>query len=175
MPAPKGNVNAMRHGLRCASLPPGCKYIEDSANRIRRELEAAVAERHGEIDIYHGALIQSVVRHETRAMLLYRWLRQTEPKQTSTASMSERNGNKTTSGSKSTTSGLSIMERASLMKDISTATDSRDKCIERLGLSRPIESDAWRVLDVPADAQPHAGERDAEHTERNETPQERSS
>lgn len=110
-----GNVNAQRHGLRSAELPKGCRYIERTADRLRLDLESEVCGRHGSIGTYRAALIQSACRHEKRASLCERWLR-----------LADGNGEK-----------LSTLDRASLLREVSNATDSRDKCIERLGLDRP--------------------------------------
>jgi len=59
----------------------------------------------------HEALLQSAVRHETRALLAAKWLRDQDGK-------------------------LNLEQRLQLLATISAATDSRDKCLVRLGLDR---------------------------------------
>lgn len=107
--AQAGNGNALRHGLRSAKLPAGCKKIEAGAIRLRLDLESEVFECRGSVGVRDAGLIQSALRHERRACLAERWLR-TEA------------------------DTLSITDRLALLREISNATDSRDKCIERLGI-----------------------------------------
>ena len=68
--APQGNTNAMRHGLRCGTLPSGFRSITNSVSRLRQELETEIVQRHGTVDTYRAALVQSCCRHEQRAALL---------------------------------------------------------------------------------------------------------
>ena len=116
MAAPVGNANAQRHGLRSVRLPAKCRYLELAAFRIRRELEDACIERFGKVDIRSAALIQSVGRHEIRASLAARWLRLEGDR-------------------------LSIDQRIALLKEIGTATNSRDKSIDALALEPDPQPD----------------------------------
>lgn len=84
--APLGNANGLRHGLRSSgsvidvriglgSMPAKLKRVERAVNSFRRMIEAAAVAAHGNIGVYHAALIQSACRHETHALLASRWLR----------------------------------------------------------------------------------------------------
>jgi hypothetical protein len=124
MPAPVGNQNRTVHGVRgylaLGSLPRGARYIRRLIGELRTALESAVSEANGgEISIYHGALIQSACRHEGRALLLSRYLR-IEP-------------------------DLALAERLAILKEIGTASDSRDKCLKAFGLDAVKSSDPWAI------------------------------
>ena len=74
--APKGNANRLRHGLRgCGALPAGCSYIRRSLDEFRRQLEGEMLVRHGIVNLFAAACIQSAMRHERRSMLLQKILR----------------------------------------------------------------------------------------------------
>ena len=107
--APLGNKNRTRHGLRASSLPAGCSYIEAQLASFRRYVHELVAARDGGVSIYQEATLQSACRHEQRALLAARWLRVDFDK-------------------------LNVDQRVSLTRDISNATDARDKCLKALGL-----------------------------------------
>jgi hypothetical protein len=111
--APKGNGNARRHGLRGRNLLPEEKYIENAARAFQHSTEDAVIVRFGEVGLYHAAVIQSAVRHEIRAKLIGRWL-----------NVAKEQGEK-----------LSLLDQANLLKQLSDASDSRDRCLEKLGLN----------------------------------------
>jgi hypothetical protein len=143
--APRGNANHMRHGLSAAKLPKGCEHISNRVGVFRRQLENEVIASHGEIGVYHAALIQSSVRHETRAKLLSRWLRESENEIRTTISKGSANGNGTTPETTVTCTSLGILEKAQLLRDISNASDSRDKCLEKLRLDKAHET-AWPML-----------------------------
>ena len=110
--APIGNSNRTRSGKRAWSavkrLPKGSGAIRQQLYCERDEVEIATGRQHGEVSLFHAALIQSAIRHSGRAQLLERWLRVEE--------------------------GLSLNERLAVLKEIGAATDSRDKCLQRLGL-----------------------------------------
>lgn len=114
MPGQPGNKNAVRHGFRAASLPDGCAYIEHQVKALRRfvisELRGGAGSG-GPLTTYQEALVQSAMRHETRAALAQRWLRLEG-------------------------AALSINDRLALTKAITDASDNRDKCLQRLGLDR---------------------------------------
>jgi hypothetical protein len=109
--APTGNRNRQRHGLFGSQLPKGCGYINNAFRKLRRQLESAVAESHGDITVQDAALVNSAMRHERRVKLCERWLREDY-------------------------SDLDIDKRMKIQKEISNATDSRDRCIEKLKLNR---------------------------------------
>jgi hypothetical protein len=78
-------------------------------------------QRDGSTTIYQEAVLQSAVRHETRALLAARWLRKEGEK-------------------------LKLPDRIALLGTISSATDSRDKCLEKLGLDKDLTANALDVL-----------------------------
>lgn len=110
--APIGNSNRTKSGKRAWSavkrLPKGSGAIRQQLYCERDEIEIATGRQHGEVSLFHAALIQSAIRHSGRAQLLERWLR-VEP-------------------------DLTLNERLAVLKEIGAATDSRDKCLQRLGL-----------------------------------------
>ena len=136
--APRGNFNGMRHGLKASKLPPKCKGEEREIYFLRQEIFAELVTIHGSPDaipLLSLALLQSLVRHEQRCRLAARWLRLQGD-------------------------SLPLAERLSLLDTISKATDARDRCLERAGLttdaiSRRADDDA-SVPDVRghADIQP---------------------
>jgi hypothetical protein len=119
MPAPMGNQNRTRHGLRSTRLPDGCRYLEKATYRMREQLERECVTRFGSLDIRQAGLIQSAGRHEVRASLAARWLR--------------------VEGDR-----LGISDRLALLREMGNATNARDKAIEKLGLdvpaSEPVDS-----------------------------------
>jgi hypothetical protein len=111
--AQDGNANAMRSGLKASKLPPKCKGEERELYTLRQEVLDELIAEHGSaeaVPLLPLALLQSMIRHETRARLAARWLR-----------LEEKN--------------LTIEQKLLLLKEISAATDSRDKCMERAGLT----------------------------------------
>lgn len=120
--APFGNRNSKTlHGLRATRLPPGCNYLEGQLSAFRRYVRDELESRHGgQTSIYQEALLQSALRHEQRALLAARWLR-------------KEGGD------------LKLEQRLQLLATISAATDSRDKCLDKLGLDK---ADAHQTIDV---------------------------
>ncbi len=131
--AQPANRNALRFGLRTSRLPAGCGHVANATNALRLALEDAVTAQHGAISVYRAALIQSAVRHETRAMLLARRLRLSETSRAPGESVPS-------SGSQSSkpaqSGGLDVQDYLAILRDISSATDSRDRCLERLKLDQ---------------------------------------
>ncbi|MEQ8790248.1 MAG: hypothetical protein RIC55_28390 [Pirellulaceae bacterium] len=121
MPAPPKNRNATRHGLKAGTLPAGASYVKRDCDALRRCIEAAVVERHGEIALYHAACIQSAIRWERHAMLAQRWLR-LEIDQMDPAT------------------------KLSYSREIARASAERDKCLEKLGLDKDLTANAIDVL-----------------------------
>lgn len=132
MSAPKGNRNREVHGYRAwlavGRLPKGGAYIRRLLTTLRDQLETAVATADEEISLYKAALIQSVVRHEGRALLVGRWLR-LQP-------------------------DLPLSERLALIREVGNATDSRDKCLKLLGLdtAKPVDPIAAAIAAADRDA-----------------------
>lgn len=124
--APRGNANRTKSGKRawCAvkRLPKSSGLIRQQLYAERDEIEAAVCRQHGEISLFHAALVQSALRHSGRAQLLERWLR--------------------------IEADLPLNERLAVLREIGSASDSRDKCLQRLGLDQTQHSDPWAVVDA---------------------------
>jgi len=143
VPTRLGNRNATRHGvygfLAIGSLPKGASYVRRLLGQFERHLREAVQEREGEIRTYHAALIQTACRHEGRAQLLTRWIREADDK-------------------------LKLTDKVAVLKEIGAASDSRDKCLERLGLNEiasrnDIHSIMQSIYNAPRSPQPPAVER----------------
>ena len=145
--APPLNRNATRHGLFGAKLPPGCRYISNAVDAFRRQLETEVLTDRDVVGVVDAALIQSSTRHETRAKLIQRYLRQAGDGKVTTTTRATRDGN---GASRTTSEGLTVLERVQLLRELSAATDSRDRCIERLKLPEAGKLDPWPFLDPPA-------------------------
>lgn len=113
-----------RHGLRSPRLPDGCQHIERTIQRLRVELAKVVAAQSsdGQLSLYHDFRINSVARHETRALLAARWLYlQGEVE-------------------------LALDDRLKLLKTISDATEARDRCLKELHIDAPTAG--LNVLDA---------------------------
>lgn len=110
--APKGNANATKHGRRAwesvSRLPKGSGCVRRNLYSLRRDLLEKVEALHGGVSMYHAALVQTVLRHEGRAALSAVWLRKTE--------------------------NLTLAERRQLLAEISEATETRNRVLEKLGL-----------------------------------------
>jgi hypothetical protein len=113
MPGKLGNRNAAKHGvygyLAIGSLPKGASYIRRQLGRFEGALRDAVTYKHGEVGVYHAALIQTACRHEGRAQLLTRWLREIDGTAT-------------------------ITDRVAILREIGSASDARDRCLRLLEL-----------------------------------------
>jgi len=72
---PRGNRNALRHGLRGAVLPKDARYIQNRLDNIKRILEDAVLRARGAVDEADAAAIQTAQRWERVACLAERWAR----------------------------------------------------------------------------------------------------
>ncbi len=124
--APRGNANAMRHGvssyLCLGRLPKGGAYIRRQLSLLKHQLEKDVQDLYGELTTYHAALIQSACRHEGRAQLLTRWMRQIEDK------------------AREQGCTVGTAERVAIGKEIGSATNARDrhsvlaKCADTCGV-----------------------------------------
>jgi hypothetical protein len=126
--APKGNRNAITSGvyafLANGRYPKGAAYIGRLLGQLRHSLEQVVQSRNGEVSLYQGAVIQSCCRHEGRAQLLQRWLRELDK--------DERDS--------------SISERVSILKEIGSATDARDRCLKLLKLDHDEHHDVLQAI-----------------------------
>src|SRR5436190_1398230 len=88
-------------------LPTGCGYIKRALAGLRVTLTTDTQNRHGSVSVGQAGLVSAACRHEGRALLLSKWLREAE---------------------------LPLSERASILGQICDATDSRDKAIAKLGI-----------------------------------------
>ena len=133
--APAGNDNAATHGLRSeglrfglrgAKLPKGCRGVENRGHSLRRQLEAACMDCHGEVNLVMAAHIQTAVRWELHWALSMRWLR-TEFDQ------------------------LSPVDRIRFSESAAKASENRDRAIAKLDLKTGPE-DVWaEALRIPLD------------------------
>ena len=140
--APLHNRNAVKSGvysfLATGRYPRGASYVGRLVGQLRHALEVIVLERDGQVSVYQAALIQSASRHEGRAQLLQRWLRELgqRPKEDG-------------GSSKATKQESSVQERVAILREIGNATDARDRCLKSLGLhEKPEEDDAWPTIVV---------------------------
>lgn len=127
--APAGNANHFSTGLRGAltlgSVPKRYSYVRKIAGRFRREVETAALAVHGSLGLLELAYAQSATRHELRCLYAMRALRDGAD-------------------------DLLLADRLRLMDTIGNATDSRDKCLQRLGLdTRREDRDPWAIIDNP--------------------------
>lgn len=119
--APRGNGNALRHGMQGGKLPPGCQYIENRVNALRRQVEAALIAAKREIGIVDAAAVNSILKWERHGLLAAHWLRKEAAK-------------------------LSPSDRLKFSEAIAKASDARDKAIRSLQLD--VKPQPW--IDVPS-------------------------
>jgi hypothetical protein len=111
----------MRHGLRAGQLPKDAKYIEHRMNAFRRELETALIDSKGEINLTDAAFIQTALRWERHATLAQRWLTKNSDK-------------------------LKPEQLLTFSREIARASAERDKALTALQLDGKLKS-PW--LDAP--------------------------
>ena len=117
----------MRHGLRAGQLPKGAAYIKRECDTLRREIEQAVLEQHGEIGLYQAAVVQSAMRWERHGLLVQRWLRMEA-------------------------GTMDAAQRLAYSRDIARASENRDRCLKELGLDANGRQNVLDVLySTPAD------------------------
>src|SRR5579859_6702386 len=76
--APHGNRNRISSGLQSFVIgryPKGCSYVSRQGHLLRRQLRDAVTRQDGSTNVWSEAVISSACTHETRRLLLLRWLR----------------------------------------------------------------------------------------------------
>ncbi|MSR58332.1 MAG: hypothetical protein EXS05_11760 [Planctomycetaceae bacterium] len=117
--------NNLRHGcFAVGKMPAGSSYVAKLLGAMRRQVEAFLIQRDGEVGLMATAVVNELLRHERRALLLSRWLN-TEP--------------------------LGAADRVSILRDISSATTARNKCLRELGFdAKPKSQDVWACLSQPA-------------------------
>ena len=130
MPAPLGNTNASRHGLRTrfslrlGKLPKKFRAVENDVNAFRRLLESLIVEAKGEITILDACLVNTAAKHERASRLCHAWLRKHD-------------------------SDMSHSDRLSYVKQIASSSAERDKAIRSLNLEASGEADIWKDLHSP--------------------------
>lgn len=122
-----GNRNALRHGLKGSKVPRKAKYVEHGVNKLRRQLEDLVLELKGHVSITDAAHVNSACKWERHSRLAAHWLRHNADT-------------------------LSPSEVLRFSQEVASASDRRDKAIERLELDAPPEA-PWisHVVDVEVD------------------------
>jgi hypothetical protein len=90
-------------------MPKGCGYVYRLTRELRHQLEAEIVHKHGQVGIFHAALVQTACRHEGRAQLLSRWLKQHADE-------------------------MGHHDRLSYLREIGNASDARDRALKTLGL-----------------------------------------
>jgi hypothetical protein len=120
--APARNQNRTTHSIFGIGLPSGTSHIAGRLNALRRELGRLVEARHGDVSLYHAAVIDGAVKWERLAQLAGRWLRKEGEK-------------------------LSPQEKLSFAEKIAKAAVERNRAIATLGLDRSI-ADAFDPADT---------------------------
>lgn len=116
-----GNLNSLRHGLTCGSIPQGSTYISRSVHEFRRAVEDALIAAKGEVSLYDAALVQTAARHETHALLAARWLRREFE-------------------------SMSLDQRLMFSREVGRASSERDKCLKLLNLDRDARANIFDGL-----------------------------
>jgi hypothetical protein len=134
MPGQPGNSNAIRVGTKSVFTtgrwPKGASYVAKLGWRLRRLLESEVYEAHGEISVSNQATIQTCCRHEIRALLVQRWLRESPD--------------------------MEIEAKVRMLAEIGKASDARDRCLKALEIDRRRTSDAFSRIIEQAENLPEA-------------------
>ncbi|MEQ9379402.1 MAG: hypothetical protein RJP95_00955 [Pirellulales bacterium] len=117
--APKGNVNAIRHGLVAGSLPKKCGYVQRLTKEFRDDLAQAVNEAKGELSITDVCFVDTASRWQRHGLLAQRWLRRESET-------------------------MSHDQRLAYSREIARAGTERDRCIKQLGLDQS-QADALTV------------------------------
>lgn len=127
MPAIPENFNAMRAGyesrqiLALGRLPKHATWIRRYVGRMRRCIEQAVLDAKGGLTLKDAMLVQSVCRHEIRALLAVRWLRLSYD-------------------------DMCHADRLRHLDQLGRATEARDKTILRLKLDKSSEEDMLALI-----------------------------
>ena len=122
--APRGSINAIRHGLVAGKLPASLEWVEKKTNAFRRGLERQVLDLKGEISVSDACSINSACKWERHGMLALNWLR--ELQQTDAA----------------------ISERLRFSEAAAKASDARDRNIAALRLDvkpEPLSLDQYII------------------------------
>ena len=108
--------------LVLGELPKPSRDVARASRCFRRDLQRAVVAKYGVLSVYHDSLCHAAARHELRASLLQRELRD--------------HGK-----------DMSSAMRVKVIGDLGRANDSRDRAIERLGLGGDATApDPWSAM-----------------------------
>lgn len=129
----KGNSNALKSGLRSkkvlrealrlGKLPAKYAKQEKQLASLRSQIESAVIDTYGEINLTRAALVETVLTNEIRRWLAWLWLWEAHEK-------------------------LDPESRLRFMAEMAVASTARDKALERLALGRKVNiSSAWDRLE----------------------------
>jgi hypothetical protein len=138
MGAPRGHLNALRTGeklklsrLIVGKLPKKMLRVQRSAQAYRRQLEAAVIERHGEVGVVHAHLVDTATAAELHSGIC-RWLLREK---------------------------LDTMPTADVLacsSQILKSKEVRDRALKCLDLEGQPADDGWQTLQVPVTGSPEA-------------------
>ena len=103
------NTNSVRHGFYAGKLPGHLEYIEKRVNKQRRELEALVIARKGDVSVMDAAAINSVLKWERHGVLANHWLREQD-------------------------ATLSAADKLKFSEAVAKASDNRDRALAKLKL-----------------------------------------
>jgi hypothetical protein len=126
--ARRGNRSAWRHGLRSNRSPADAAFIDVATDGLRRNVEDALIATKRSVSLSDAFVVNSIVRHESRAQKIAHYLRSAD-------------------GLK-----LSIMERCQLLAQLSDATDRRDRAVRLLNLDSDSQLKPWLVQDASGQA-----------------------
>lgn len=106
-------------------IPRDCQWLADEMESIQAQLIDAVANRHGEVSVYHSAVIESVLSHHKQQRLAAWWL---------VRPMHKRRTRDSDPDATNVTSAIPLVERIALVKQEAAASEARAKAIKELGL-----------------------------------------
>jgi hypothetical protein len=120
-----GNRNGLTSGLysffTTGRFPKGASYIARLLREMRQALEVELVKAHGELSLANAAAVQTACRHEGRALLLQRMLHDE-------------------------TLSVTVDQRLSILRDISAASEARDRVLARAGLTRETSGSVWAAF-----------------------------
>jgi hypothetical protein len=132
-----------RHGLRSNRSPADATFIDVATDELRRNVEDAVVAAKGGVSLPDAFVVNSVIRHESRAQKIAHYLRSAD-------------------GLK-----LGVMDRCQLLAQLSDATDRRDRAVRLLNLDTCNEFKPWLVPVTAQDAPGEAATQDGSEAEPN--------
>lgn len=124
MPAPQGNMNAVRNGIKVRTLVvgdlhPRWRALQREALAYRRALEDATVERHGEVSVVHAHAVDTAAAATLHAAVC-RWLLRKQLDK------------------------MSTQDILNCSREVLKAKETRDRAVKNLNLDR----DTTNVLDA---------------------------